>query len=115
MRTIKLHFTDNRFVQGLVADNQFMRDIAYMNPYQLDALNIVLTDSVEQHHPLDTEVVVLSVFANAIKRNFFADTAHNIEFLNPFANQQKGGLHHNGERIIDSTDLELFRLTYTQR
>lgn len=113
MRTIKLHFTDEKYLQGLLADDIFMRAIAYLYPFQLDALNIVLTDSVEQHQPFDTEVVVLSAFASGIKRIFFADTKYDIEFLNPFVNRQKGGLHHNHERIIDSTDLELFRLTYT--
>jgi hypothetical protein len=113
MRAIKLHFPDENHLTTLLNDQQFQMDINYLYPYRLDNNNIVLFDPVTQHNPLDTEIVVLSKFARAIKSILFFDTQHNVEFLNPFLGQQKGGLIHDGIRVIDSTDLERLRINIT--
>ncbi|MBL7692599.1 MAG: hypothetical protein JNM41_13495 [Flavipsychrobacter sp.] len=107
MRNIKLTFVNSTYLDTLMNDSRFQRWIAYLNPKRLSETSIALYDSVETHSQLDTEVVVLTEFAGAVKRLIFPDTQHQIEFLNPFATQLKGGLHHNGERIISSTDVSL--------
>jgi hypothetical protein len=71
MRAIKLQFTDRKYLAGLLADGEFMANITYLNPYKLDDLNIALFDPITQHNALDTEIVVLSKFARAIKKIFF--------------------------------------------
>lgn len=113
MRAIKLHFPDQNHLTTLLNDQQFQMDINYLNPYLLDNNNIVLFDPVTQHNPLDTEIVILSKFARAIKNILFPNTQHNVEFLNPFLGQQKGGLIHDRLRVIDSTDLERLRINIT--
>lgn len=106
MRAIKLHFPNQNHLTTLLNDLQFQMDIGYLKPNRLDNNNIVLYDPVNQHNPLDTEIVILSKFARAIKNILFSNTQHNVEFLNPFLVQQKGGLIHDRTRVIDSTDLE---------
>jgi hypothetical protein len=73
----------------------------------------VLFDPITQNEPLDTEIVILSKFARAIKNILFPNTQHNVEFLNPFLGQQKGGLIHDRTVVIDSTDLERLRINIT--
>jgi hypothetical protein len=106
MRAVKLHFPNGTILTTLLKDNRFQNDINYLSPYRINDNNIVLFDPVTQHSPLDTEMVVLSKFGRAIKDIIFPTTTHNIEFLHPILGQQKGGLVHNGQVIIDSTDLE---------
>jgi hypothetical protein len=115
MRAVKLHFIDGNHLTTLLADNNFQTDIDYLSPYRLDNNNIALFDPVTQHAHLDTEMVVLSKFARAIKNIIFPTTNHNIEFLNPILGQQKGGLVHNDTVIIDSTDLERMSINITVR
>lgn len=115
MRAIKLQFTDKKYLDGLLNDNDFLANINYLSPNRLNDLNLVLFDPITQNNALDTEVVILSKFARAIKNLFFQNTPYNIEFLNPILNQQKGGLIHNTERIIDSTDIQITDFTFTIR
>lgn len=115
MRNIKLHFTDSRYLIELLSDKDLESSISYLQPKQLDSVNIALTDPIDTHSRLDTEVVILTIFAKELKRLFFSNSNFQIEFLNPYANEQKGGLHHNGSIIIDSTDLELIDLSVTVR
>lgn len=91
---------------ALLNDQQFQAHINYLNPYLLDNNNIFLFDPVTKHNPLDTEMVILSIFARAIKDILFADTQYNVEFLNPFLGQQQGGLIHDRIKVIDSTDID---------
>jgi len=107
MRSIKLHFPVAAHLTALLNDQNFQSDIQYLTPTILDNNNIVLYDPVTQHNRIDTELVVLSKFSRGIKRVIFSATEYEIEFLNPFLGMQKGGLVHNSERIIDSTDLEI--------
>lgn len=106
MRQVKLHFVDSNHLNMLMNDRQFLTDIGYLNPSRLDNQNIVLTDPIEQHHAIDTEMVVLSNFARSIKRLVFPNSNDDIEFLNPIVGHQKGGLVHGKTVIIDSTDLQ---------
>ena len=106
MRQVKLHFVDADHLDSLMNDGQFLTDIEYLNPSRLDNQNIVLTDPIEQHHAIDTEMVVLSNFARAIKRLIFPDSNDDIVFLNPIVGHQKGGLVQGKTVIIDSTDLQ---------
>ncbi len=115
MRAIKLQFTDKKYLDGLLNDAEFAANINYLNPYRLNDLNLALFDPITQHNALDSEVVILSKFARAIKNLFFPNTPHNIEFMNPIINQQKGGLIHNTERIIDSTDIQITDFSFTIR
>ena len=115
MRVVKLHFTDKKYLDGLLNDNDFLVNINYLSPYRLNDLNLVLFDPITEHNALDSEVVILSKFVNVIKNLFFPDTAYKVELLNPILNQQKGGLIHNTERIIDSTDIQITDFTFTIR
>lgn len=115
MRAVKLHFTDGNHLTTLLADTNFQNDINYLSPYRIDNNNIVLFDPVTQHAPLDTEMVVLSKFARAIKNIIFPTTNYNVEFYNPFLGQQKGGLVHDRTVVVDSTDLERMAINITVR
>lgn len=107
MRAIKLHFVDANHLDILLNDQRFMQEIQFLNPNRLDKLNISLSDPILQHWYLDTEVVVLSIFGRAIKRLIFPATNFDIEFKQALTNQLKGGLTHNGNDIIDSTDVQI--------
>lgn len=113
MRAIKLEFANNVYLDQLINDTSFSKEIQYLNPNRINGTNLVLFDPVPQHDHLDTEAVILSIFARAIKRIIFPNTAFEIEFLNPFVNQQKGGVHHNGTRIITSTDIQIATIITT--
>ena len=115
MRAVKLQLIDGNHLTTLLADNNFKIDIDYLSPYRIDNNNIALFDPVTQHTPLDTEMVILSKFARVIKNIIFPSTNHNVEFLNPILEQQKGGLIHNNTVIIDSTDLERMSINITVR
>lgn len=107
MRTIKLQFVNGNHLSLLLADNLFMGDIQYLQPSKFDDKNIVLTDPIIQHGRLESEMVVLSIFARGIKRVIFPNTKYEIEFLDPYVGHQKGGLVYNDQKIIDSTDIQL--------
>jgi hypothetical protein len=107
MRAIKLHFVKPSHLEILLSDNELQTEIKYLNPKKLDTHSIGLYDPILQHYYLDTEMVVLSIFARAIKRLVFSNSNHNIVFLNPYVGQQKGGFAYNNEIIIDSTDIEM--------
>jgi len=107
MRSIKLTFSDEKCIDGLINDKMFMADITYLQPNRLDRLNLALYDPVAGHHQLDTEIVVLNKFARAIKRHFFANTAHDAVFLSNNSQSLKGGLRHDQERKISSTDVQV--------
>ena len=107
MRTVTLEFSTSQELEILLKDEAFLSEIAYLKPEKLDDNKLILYDPAIQHSPLDSEVVVLTIFSYAIKRILFLDSDFNIEFLNPFANSQKVGLHHNGYRVINSTTIQL--------
>lgn len=107
MRTITLEFTSEKQLEALLKDQAFLQKIAYFKPKKLDDKRLILFDPIEQHSALDSEVVVLTIFSYAIKRVLFPESDYNIEFISPFANSQKGGLHHNGNKIINSTTIQL--------
>lgn len=113
MRAIKLHFTDKIYLDKLLGDKNFSLEINYLNPKRTTDLDLILFDPIPHHNYLDTEIVILSNFSRAIKNQFFAGTEFNIEFLSPFVNTQKGGLHHNGHRIIDTTDIQFAEIVTT--
>ena len=115
MRAVKLHFVDSSHLTTLLANDSFKININYLSPYKIDDNNIVLFDPITEHDPLDTEMVVLSKFARAIKNIIFPDTNSNVEFLHPILGQQKGGLIHDRLVIIDSTDLERMAINITVR
>lgn len=53
MRSIKLTFSDEKYIDGLINDKMFMADITYLQPNRLDRLNLALYDPVAGHHQLD--------------------------------------------------------------
>lgn len=105
MRTIMLEFVAKHELDQLLSDQEFQKEINYLNPTRMGE-KILLNDPIEQHSSIDSEIVVLSIFSCAIKRILFPSTKYQIEFLNPFANQQKGGLSHNLQIIIESTTIQ---------
>ena len=107
MRQIKLEFTSGQDRDTLLEDKYFAEEIAYLNPIQTEPNGLILTDPVELHFSLDTEVVVLTLFARAFKRLIFATTPHDIEFLSPFANQSKIGLRHDSQILISNNERQL--------
>tara|TARA_Y100001934_G_C12092553_1_gene649936 strand:- start:426 stop:776 length:351 start_codon:yes stop_codon:yes gene_type:complete len=107
MRGIKLHFTDKKYLDGLYQDSDFMADIKYLNAYKSTQVDLILFDPITNHNHLDTEIVVLSKVSRAIKRIFFPDSRHNIKLLNSVLNEQKGGLTHDKDVIINSTDIQI--------
>jgi len=107
MRAIKLHFVNPKHLEILLKDQQLISELQYLNSEILGNDSIGFYDPIEQHGYLDTEAVVLTTFARAIKRILFPETEYNIHFLNPGANMIKGGLTHKNELIIDSTELQI--------
>lgn len=108
MRTITLEFASSNELEVLLSDQSFIQEITFLNPVKLDYKRLVVSDHIEYQSPLDSEVVVLSIFSRAIKRLLFPNTKYQIEFIIPFVNEQKGGLHHNGYRVISSTVIQQF-------
>lgn len=115
MRPVKLHFVESNHLIALLADNDFIVNVNYLNPSKISDNHIVFFDPITHHTALDTEMVVLSKCASAIKRVIFPDTSFTVEFLNPILGQQKGGLIHNDLVIIDSTDIERVAINITVR
>ena len=107
MSQIKLEFTSEQDRDTMLADNNFARDIAYLNPVPTAPNGLILIDPVKQHSSLDTEVVVLTMFARAFKRIMFPTTTHDIEFLSPTANQSKIGLRHDKQILISNNQRQL--------
>ena len=107
MRQIKLEFTSAQDRDTLLADSNFAREIAYLKPVPTAPNGLILTDPVEQHFSLDTEVVILTMFARAFKHIIFPTTTHDIEFLSPIANQSKIGLRHDNQILISNNQREL--------
>jgi hypothetical protein len=101
MRKIKLTFTDPNHLQLLLDDVNFSADINYLTPSRLDNKSIGLTDPIIEHTPFDTEVVVLTIFARAIKRLIFQESEHDVIFMNPFANTFKNGLVHGSTSLLN--------------
>lgn len=107
MRQIELNFNSVEDRDTLLADKKFARDMAYLNPLPTESNRLILTDPVEEHSSLDTEVVVLTMFARAFKRIMFPTTPHEIEFLSPTANQSKIGIRHDTRILISNNQIQL--------
>ena len=108
MRTIKLEFSNSEDLSKLLQDKVFLQSIEYLNPDNtINSNSIILIDPVSTHYYLDTEIVVLSIFARGINRILFPNIDNTIEYINPIVNQQKGGLVVNGKIIISSTDIQI--------
>ena len=107
MRTITLEFTSEKQLEALLKEQAFLQEITYLKPEKMDEKRLILFDPIEQHSALDSEVVVLTIFSYATKSILFPESGYNIEFISPFANSQKGGLHLNGYKIINSTTIQL--------
>lgn len=107
MRQLKVHFPDPNHLTMLMNDSHFMARINHFTPFRLDDNYLVLSDSNELNDNYDSEMVILSAFADGIKKILFPKTPYPIEFIDPIPRRMKGGLSHNGERIIDSTDVQL--------
>jgi len=107
MRQIKLEFTSEQVRDVLLTDRTFLSEINYLNPQVTGPNDVILFDPVQEHFSLDTEVVVLTLFAKAFKRLIFPTTTYEIEFLSPFANQSKIGLKHNNQILISNNQRQL--------
>ncbi|WP_159258787.1 hypothetical protein [Tenacibaculum maritimum] len=103
MNSIRLHFVSQEHLNELLNDEELTINLDYLNPNRTGDNFLELTDTVENHNILDTEVVVLTIFAKAIKRVLYSNSQSQIEFLNPIANMQKNGLRHQNLIIIDQT------------
>lgn len=103
MNTIRLHFVSQEQLSLLLEDDILNSQLEHLNPVRVNNNILEITDNVDEHTVLDSEVVILTIFANAIKRILYSETETQIEFLNPFANQQKRGLRHDNLIIIDQT------------
>ncbi len=103
MREINLTFTDKIIIDNLLADTAFILDSKYLTPHRLDEKNVRFSDTIPQHTLYDTEDIVLSKCAIAIKRMFFENKSENIEYINPYPNQFKGGISFKGNTIAVST------------
>lgn len=106
MRKIKLTFTDPKHLQVLLQDTNFSSEINYLNPKSLSDNSIGLIDPINEHSSFDTEVVVLTIFARAMKRLIFPESEHDVTFMNPFANTFKSGLVHGSESLLN-VDLQI--------
>jgi len=72
MRQIKLNFVDPNHLNILLQDQVFNSEIYYLTPRLLSSGNAIrLTDPIKEHSSFDTEVVVLTIFARAMKRLIF--------------------------------------------
>ncbi len=108
MRQIKLNFVDQNHLKTLLEDQLFTSEIQYLKPQLLSGgKSIGLTDPIPEHSFFDTEVVVLTIFARAMKRLIFLESEHDVIFMNPFANTLKGGL------ILGDTTMLLVEIQIT--
>lgn len=106
MQRLTLHFVAREQLTRLLEDDEFRTRIDYLEPVRVDENYLQLEDPVETHQEMDSEVVILSIFARGIKRLLYPDTNQNITFLNPDANGYKRGLMHDRLVIIDSVRIE---------
>lgn len=102
MKNLKLHFVSDNHLNLLLLDEQFKSHIAYLDPIRIDDHNLQLKDPIEEHHELDSEAAVLSIFARGIKRIIYPDSGYDITFIDPRADRMKKGLIHHRSTIIDS-------------
>jgi len=58
MNSIKLHFVSSDHLTDLLSDEDFQHEILHLNPERIGMNYIKLFDPVEQHSPLDTELVI---------------------------------------------------------
>jgi hypothetical protein len=101
MRQIKLTFVDQNHLNTLLQNELFKSEIHYLKPQILGGgTSIGLSDPIPEHSSYDTEVVVLTIFARAMKRLIFLESEHEILFMYPFANANKGGLVLGGTTIV---------------
>jgi hypothetical protein len=107
MRQIKLEFTSGQERDILLADKIFASEIEYLKPLPAEPNGLFLFDPVQEHFSLDTEVVVLTLFAKAFKRIMFPTTIYDIEFLSPLANKSKIGIRHNQQILISNNQREV--------
>lgn len=105
MRRILLNFTKPEYVDGLLADADFMAQAKYLNPVKIGAMRLGFNDPVKEHSELNTEEVVLAICGIALKRLFFRASIHPIEYITPYVGIRKIGIHIQGIRIIDSTEV----------
>lgn len=104
MKRIRLTFTNENYVIALLADNKFLSDTSYLNPIA-ENHSIVFTDPVPTHNDLDTEDVVITLSANAIKR-IYRQLQGNIQYINPIDNGQfKGGFLIGNRPIVNATEI----------
>lgn len=107
MRGIRLDFEKAEVLEKLLLDPTFMEEIAYLKPQTSGNNQIILYDPIQEHTFLDTEVVALTIFGRAIKRNFYQGEPNDIEFLVPYTTRQKDGIRIGSEILINKTNVQL--------
>lgn len=103
MHTVTLDFVDPTHIDRLFNDASFLSRTSSLNPRRNGGRSIIVTDPVPMHTGLDSEIVVLSIFAQEIIRVIFPNSEENIRLLNADMTQRKGGLVLGTQQIIDST------------
>jgi hypothetical protein len=104
MRSIKLDFKEKEQLDKLLEDPILRARLGYAEIERKSDISLIIIDPRDRHF-LDTEVEILTDFGVAFKRVFFSNSGHPIEFNNPFVNELKGGIKHNSNMLITSTDI----------
>jgi hypothetical protein len=107
MKQIKLHFPNSDYLTRLLNDDYLAATIHYLNPRTTANKNTLLLFEDEEYHnnDIDTEGVILAIFAEAFNRIIFPGTGDSARYINPFPDQFKIGLINNGEILIDNIEI----------
>lgn len=104
MNRIRFFFEDQNLLTRLVEDDDFNATIAYLNCVRDGDNSVVVSDPQEIHTMLDTEILVLTMFGQHIKRIFYANSIDIIDFLNPIDIQKKDGIRLGNIILISRTE-----------
>ena len=103
MNKIKLDFTDPKQVDQLMNDKAFHTRTSTLNPIKHTDKSIIVTDPVPEHSRVDSEIVVLSIFAQEIMRVIFPNSTETIRLIDPDMTKRKVGLALGNTAVINST------------
>jgi len=94
---------DVNHVNMLMNDTGFIQRTTTLNPITNGSDSIQVVDPVPQHSALDSELVVLSIFAQEIMRLIFPNSTDEMHLLCSNMTERKGGLILGKQVIIKST------------
>lgn len=101
---IKVTFAKEFYLSSLTLHPEFYSFFGNLNP-EINGLSIKFYDNVNGHTPLDSEEIILKSIADFLLEIDKTTLEGKVEFLNSFANQQKGGFKIGDNVIVNFTDI----------